>query len=759
MGSRPASRAVTAMDDPGMKYGRLVEENGRKELWMQFSEPELADSAKDYRVVTWTPGNCNLVISVPHGGVLGSDTSPAGNLVCESGHVIETRKGTMAYPIKTYARDAATDVIAEDMRNILSKDGLSPHIVECHMHRSKVECNRNMVEIAVQEIGQEAEFIHSVYHGWISEAIEMGKTCGNVPGVLLVDLHGHGHTHDYIELGFRLKAELLNEISNEKVESRDWTSIVTSTAKHEFTMRHLLKRRFGKNNESIKEALIGDASFSGCISSQLAKLDILSDVQCLPSLQRPYPGRLGYYTGGHTVREHCKGKRVDSVQVELPISVRTQAADKREAATLALALGIRDFHNLHYSEFRAAATNGSAPTGETELSDSEDEILIQTNQRPVPPTPKLPPPPPPPPPPAIGPPPVSQDGIGHMTLMAKSRMHAELVKKATLKSKAFSSNSVAEVTHTETSPLITNLEAPPPAPPPEPPFPAPPPPPPPPPAPSSATLTPDLSDGISHMTSMSKSKMHDELKSKALRKVPVPPLVQEPPTIAPPHPPPPPPAPSSTTVTPDLSDGISHMTAMSKSMMHEELKLKANSRSIPAHALKQEPTSPTSPPPPPPPPPPSSSTLSPDLSDGISHMTAMSKSMMHEELKTKANSRSIPVPALEPEPDKKVLERKKIVQDLMKASEPCSSVRKLNEQRRMEFFSQEGSISPVELGEPVEESHVNLIREAKSLKDQDSITVVEKPIPPKHEAIVKESIPQKEEKPSEVNTKKSCTIL
>merc|ERR1712128_120774 len=99
------------------------------------------------------------------------------------------------------------------------------------------------------------------------------------------------------------------------------------------------------------------------------------------------------------------------------------------------------------------------------------------------------------------------------------------------------------------------------------------------------------------------------------------------------------------------------------------------------------------------------------------------------------------------------------VQDLMKAIEPCSSVRKLNEQRRMEFFSQEGSISPVELSEPVEESHVNSIKEAKSLKDQESITVVEKPIPPKHEAMIKESMPQKEEKPSEVNTKKSCTIL
>ena len=302
----------------------------------------------------------------------------------------------MAHPIKTYARDAATDVIAEDMKNILAKEGLQPHIIECHVHRSKVECNRNMSEIAVQHLGKEGEFIHSVYHDWISQAIEMGRNSAAVPGVLLVDLHGHGHPHEYIELGFRLKAELLNEISNEKVndpsklqanfkhlteiksfskidkdmnkkmdnfpgqvESRNWRSIVTSSAKHDFTMRHLLKRRFGTNNESIKEALIGDASFSGCISSQLAKVEILSDVQCLPSQQRPYPGRLGYYTGGHTVRQHSKGKRVDAVQVELPISLRTQTDEKREAATLALALGIRDFHRLHYGELGATATNGS----------------------------------------------------------------------------------------------------------------------------------------------------------------------------------------------------------------------------------------------------------------------------------------------------------------------------------------------------------------------------------------------------------------
>ena len=39
----------------------------------------------------------------------------------------------------------------------------------------------------------------------------------DVPVALLVDLHGHPHPHDYIELGLRLDAALLNQIANEKV--------------------------------------------------------------------------------------------------------------------------------------------------------------------------------------------------------------------------------------------------------------------------------------------------------------------------------------------------------------------------------------------------------------------------------------------------------------------------------------------------------------------------------------------------------------
>ena len=48
------------------------------------------------------------MISVPHGGTLGSDTSPGGNILCDTGHVIETRKCTPQFPSLTYTRDAGT---------------------------------------------------------------------------------------------------------------------------------------------------------------------------------------------------------------------------------------------------------------------------------------------------------------------------------------------------------------------------------------------------------------------------------------------------------------------------------------------------------------------------------------------------------------------------------------------------------------------------------------------------------------------------
>ena len=48
------------------------------------------------------------------------------------------------------------------------------------------------------------------------------------------------------------------------------------------------------------------------------------------------------------MRSHCRVARVDSVQVELPMSIRSQPGVMRDTAILALAAGIKKFHSLHY---------------------------------------------------------------------------------------------------------------------------------------------------------------------------------------------------------------------------------------------------------------------------------------------------------------------------------------------------------------------------------------------------------------------------
>ena len=84
----------------------------------------------------------------------------------DTGHVIATRQGTKDRPLVHYGRDAGTDIIAAAVREGLSlgPGQFVPHIVTCHLHRSKVEVNVDLGRRAVHKRGEEAEFIHRLYH-------------------------------------------------------------------------------------------------------------------------------------------------------------------------------------------------------------------------------------------------------------------------------------------------------------------------------------------------------------------------------------------------------------------------------------------------------------------------------------------------------------------------------------------------------------------------------------------------------------------
>ena len=91
---------------------------------MRFAMRRFPELVEEYKVMSWRVGRSNVVMSVHHAGTVGSDITPVGNIICQSGHVIETRKGNIEFPIKTLVGDAGTDQIAEGVRELMAQDGL-----------------------------------------------------------------------------------------------------------------------------------------------------------------------------------------------------------------------------------------------------------------------------------------------------------------------------------------------------------------------------------------------------------------------------------------------------------------------------------------------------------------------------------------------------------------------------------------------------------------------------------------------------------
>ena len=328
-----------------------------------------------------------------------------------------------------------------------------------------------------------------------------------------------------------------------------------------------------------------------------------------------------------------------------------------------------------------------------------------------------------------------------MTMMAKSRMHDELIRKAIRRAEAGAGDS--------------NRQATPPAPPLSPPGPCTPPPPPPPPQPA---VAPNLEDCVTQMTAMSKSKMHMELVSRAKLRSRT--------------------NPSASTENKETTDRSKIVTDILESILDDIFPTPQDS--CPAPPPPPPPPPPASCPPPPPPPPPktdSGAKLTPNLDDSITHMTAMSKSRMHAELVSKAQSRFQAAPdvkEIKPEetkevsrpeiPDrmKKTLERKKVVGDILEKSEPTSATKKLNDERRRMFFENAEANSTKE-SPPDDQETIMSSAECEKQEKPENCVKVERPPRRKEKEIpssVSEQEKEKENIPEEsaANSKKSCII-
>jgi hypothetical protein len=134
-------------------------------------------------------GNMPLIISVPHGGVENPSTIP--DRTC---------------PNIVTSTDLKTIELANAIDSVCKADyGFQPYLIINYLKRTKLDQNREIVEATCSN--SSIENIWKNYHLSIDTCIT--KITNKYPQVLFIDLHGHGHTKQRLELGYLVSANEL----------------------------------------------------------------------------------------------------------------------------------------------------------------------------------------------------------------------------------------------------------------------------------------------------------------------------------------------------------------------------------------------------------------------------------------------------------------------------------------------------------------------------------------------------------------------
>jgi len=243
--------------------------------------------------IEYLDGNMPLLISVPHGGYLIPGDIPG-------------RTGNVALN-----QDIFTIEIAYMLREyVAEKTGKYPYIVISHLHRTRLDVNRNISEAAggnpkAEEVWQRYHFLLDS----ISEVITKDFGSG-----LLIDLHGHRHSVQQIELGYLLSADELH-LSDEMLDSGLLNEFLS--------IRHL--------------AASGRQPVSGLVRGygSLGELLHESGEPVMPCRSNPFPKEgEPYFSGGYTSMRHgsSEGGRMDAIQIELSMSSRKSERSRKKLA-------------------------------------------------------------------------------------------------------------------------------------------------------------------------------------------------------------------------------------------------------------------------------------------------------------------------------------------------------------------------------------------------------------------------------------------
>jgi len=230
-------------------------------------------------------GNMPLIISAPHGGTIAPSTIPDRTAtICGNSSV-------------TTVTDSNTDDLARaldtSLRNLL---GCRPHTIICRLDRIKVDMNREINEATCGNAIAQTTWYN--YHAYIDTARKY--ILAKYGRGLFIDLHGHGHTKQRLEIGYLL--------TDSELRSSD-TYLNSNSAVNNSSIKKLIGNNLGNVNHV--ELIKGATAFGTMMAN--------TGYPSVPSQQDPAPlSTDDYFNGGYNSQRW--GSRdsgmIDAFQIE-----------------------------------------------------------------------------------------------------------------------------------------------------------------------------------------------------------------------------------------------------------------------------------------------------------------------------------------------------------------------------------------------------------------------------------------------------------
>ncbi len=252
-------------------------------------------------------GQLPIILCAPHGGRDRPDQIP------------DRTKGVFAF-------DTNTQELARACAEAFSKRfGKRIHLIICKLHRTKLDCNREPQEAT--DGNPVVRVAWEKYHAAITSAAK--AILKEHQSGLLIDLHGHGHKSQTLELGYGLEVEDL-ALPDSALDAKP--VLEKSTLQQLVTKTHLPHSSLLRGPDSLG-ALLEKGGY-----------------RAAPSPGIPVP-TTPFFSGGYTIRRHTSEHRhLTGIQIETHSPGVRDTAPNRQAFGDALALACETFLRIHLDQ-------------------------------------------------------------------------------------------------------------------------------------------------------------------------------------------------------------------------------------------------------------------------------------------------------------------------------------------------------------------------------------------------------------------------